>query len=160
MQFTFTPIGIIHTPFEDIEGMPIQPSGARDVQGQIIIGEQYADGLDDLDGFSHLILLYVFHKSEGFDLKVKPFMDTEYRGVFACRAPRRPNPIGLSVVRLVQRQNNILHIEGIDVLTGTPLLDIKPYIPSFDFVQTQSIGWLEGKDYQAEIMKSDRRFKK
>ncbi|MDD2390176.1 MAG: tRNA (N6-threonylcarbamoyladenosine(37)-N6)-methyltransferase TrmO [Desulfobacterales bacterium] len=160
MQFIFTPIGIIHTPFEDIEAMPIQPSGARDVRGQIIIDEQYTDGLDDLEGFSHLILLYAFHKSKGFNLKVKPFMDTEHRGVFACRAPRRPNQIGLSVVRLLKRQGNILHIEGIDVLTGTPLLDIKPYVPAFDSFQTQSIGWLKGRDQLAETLKADRRFEK
>jgi len=158
MEFTFSPIGIIHTPFEDIAGMPIQPTGAKDVHGRIVVNERYMEGLDDLDGFSHIILLYVFHKSEGFKLKVKPFMDTEHRGVFSCRAPKRPNPIGFSVVRLLEQRDNILDIQGIDVLNGTPLLDVKPYVPKFDSFATDSIGWLKGNDEKSKTLKSDRRF--
>ena len=159
MKITFSSIGTIKTPFQDAKGMPIQPAGAKDVHGQVVVDEAYAEGLADLDGFSHIILVYMFHRSDGYNLKVKPFMDDKLRGVFSTRAPKRPNSIGLSVVRLLKRNKNILHIKGIDVLDGTPLLDIKPYVPEFDAVQTSSIGWLEGKDRMAKTVKADKRFK-
>ncbi len=154
-----TPIGTIQTPFKDRKGMPIQPAGAQDVQGRIIIHPEYEKGLSDIEGFSHLILLYCFHESDGFDLMVTPFMDTVPRGLFSTRAPRRPNPIGLSIVRLVSRENNILNILDIDVLNNTPLLDIKPYVSGFDAKTTGvRAGWLEENQIKARTMTSDDRF--
>jgi len=132
MKFTISSIGTIETPFNDLKGMPIQPSGAAEVQGTIVLEKEYEQGLSDLEGFSHIILLYFFHQSKGYNLMVKPFLDDQKRGLFSTRAPKRPNPIGLSIVRLIKREGNRLSIEGIDVLNGTPLIDIKPYVPGFD----------------------------
>ena len=125
----YQPIGIIHTPFSRPEGMPIQPAGAVGITGSVEVLEQFRPGLKDLDGFSHIILLYQFHRSQGFSLEIVPFLDSKPRGVFATRAPKRPNPIGLSVVHLLRIEHNILYIENVDILDRTPLLDIKPYIP-------------------------------
>ena len=153
------PIGVIHTPFKTIEGMPIQPAGAQAVMGEVVVEPAYTGGLDDIDGFSHLILIYAFHRSRGYELKVKPFLDDRERGLFATRAPRRPNPIGISVVSLKSREDNILHVAGIDVLDGTPLLDIKPYVPAFDAPEVTAVGWFSGKEDQSRDMRSDERFK-
>lgn len=158
MSITFASIGVIHTPFTDLSGMPIQPSGAGEVTGTIVLEPQYEEGLRDLDGFSHLILIYHFHRSSGFQLMVKPFLDTVPRGLFATRAPRRPNPIGLSIVRLLGIANNILTVQGIDVLDGTPLLDVKPWIPAFDGQGDVRVGWMEKKQEDAHEMRSDGRF--
>ena len=136
-------IGIIHTPFAKPEGMPIQPAGADGIHGTIELFEEYHDGLKDLEGFSHIFLLYTFHCSSGFSLRVKPFLDHTERGLFATRYPCRPNPIGISVVRLLSRKENILTIEGVDVLDNTPLLDIKPYVPDFDVRTDVRVGWYE-----------------
>ena len=160
MCITIKPIGIIETPFNDLKGMPIQPAGAADIKGTIIINKEYEQALSDLEGFSHIILLYHLHKSQGYNLMVKPFMDDQKRGLFSTRAPRRPNPIGLSTVRLISRKGNILQIKGIDVLNNTPLIDIKPYVPKFDEKEVTSIGWLEGKQEHAVSVKSDDRFLK
>ncbi len=154
----FEPIGIIHSPFTTTEGMPIQPAGARDVRGTVEIDPRYRDGLADLDGFSHLILLYHFHRSEGFALKVVPFMDTAERGLFATRAPRRPNPIGLSVVALEKVADGVLHIRGVDVLDGTPLVDIKPWVPAFDQPADVRTGWLEETAGGVGKKRADERF--
>ncbi|MBU8848664.1 MAG: tRNA (N6-threonylcarbamoyladenosine(37)-N6)-methyltransferase TrmO [Desulfobacterales bacterium] len=158
MKFSIFPIGTIETPFDDLEGMPIQPSGASQAQGTIVIDKEYEQGLNDLEGFSHIILLYHFHQSKGYNLMVKPFLDDQKRGLFSTRAPRRPNPIGLSIVRLIKREGNRLTIEGIDVLNGTPLIDIKPYVPGFDTKDVTAIGWLENKQENAIDLKSDDRF--
>ena len=159
MTLTLKPIGTIHSPYSEREGMPIQPGGAGDVRGTVVVDPEFAEGLNDLDGFSHVILLYQFHRSEGYSLTVTPFMDTENRGLFATRAPRRPNPIGLSIVRLVAVQNNTLHIMGVDVLDGTPLLDIKPYAPAFDQPAGEiRSGWLEKKEGGVAGKRADGRF--
>lgn len=158
MAITFTPIGIIRTPFADLEGMPIQPTGARDANGTILLESQYEAGLRDLDGFSHIILIYHFHLSKGYRLTVKPFLDTVERGLFATRAPRRPNPIGLSIVRLVRIQGPTLHVQGVDVVDGTPLLDIKPWVPGFDVRENARAGWLDAKQHNSQSMQSDGRF--
>ena len=155
-----SPIGTIETPFKDREGMPIQPSGAKDVKGKIIIAPEYEQGLTDIEGFSHLILLYHFHKSNGFDLMVTPFLDKTQRGVISTRAPRRRNPIGLSIVRLVSRKKNVLDIVDIDVLDQTPLIDLKPYVPGFDIKDVTGTGWLQKTQGNAQNMKSDDRFVK
>jgi len=138
------PIGIIHTPFKCKKDTPIQPFRSNTI-GKVEVFKEYQDGLNDIDGFSHIILLYKFHKSKGYSLKVKPFLDSEKRGLFATRAPRRPNQLGLSIVRLLIREDNVLFVEGIDVIDGTPLIDIKPYAPCFEPKEEIRIGWLEGK---------------
>jgi tRNA-Thr(GGU) m(6)t(6)A37 methyltransferase TsaA len=138
------PIGRIDTPFPSRSDAPIQPVKS-DAVGRVGVFEKYAEGLNDTEGFSHLILLYAFHKSSGYQLKVKPFLDDQPRGLFATRYPARPNQIGLSVVKLLRREHNILFVEGIDVLDGTPLLDIKPFVPGFQPDGPFRVGWLEGK---------------
>ena len=153
------PIGIIHTPFTSLEGMPIQPAAAAGIRGTIEMLEEYHEGLKDLDGFSHIILLYHFHQSREFNLHVVPFMDNEPRGLFATRAPRRPNQIGLSVVQLDSIENGVLHIQNVDILDGTPLLDIKPYVPEFDSAADIRTGWLEQARKTVSRRKSDDRFK-
>jgi tRNA-Thr(GGU) m(6)t(6)A37 methyltransferase TsaA len=151
-------IGIIHSPFPGPSDTPIQPTGAVGVEGTIEIEPELAPGLEDLEGFSHLILLYHFHLCQGFSLTVAPFLDDKSHGVFATRAPRRPNPIGLSVVRLLRREGSTLWVSDLDIVDGTPLLDIKPYVPEFDAPQTTRIGWLEGKTHLARGFRSDDRF--
>lgn len=128
------------------------------MKGQITVFEEYRAGLMDLDGFSHIILLYLFDRSDGYSLKVTPFMDTAPRGLFATRAPKRPNPIGLSIVQLDRIEANILHVSNIDVLDGTPLLDIKPYVPAFDCPENVRTGWIANTDFAVSTKKSDKRF--
>jgi tRNA-Thr(GGU) m(6)t(6)A37 methyltransferase TsaA len=154
------PIGVIHTPFQDIEGMPIQPEGATDTMGRVEVKLKYCGGLKDLEGFSHIILIYQFHRSRGFSLSVKPFLDDEDRGIFSTRAPRRPNPLGLSIVKLERVEGCTLHVRGIDVVDGTPLLDIKPYVPEFDAPSVEKVGWLEGRTKKLKETRSDDRFGK
>lgn len=154
----YTPIGVIHTPFHQREGMPIQPAGAAGIQGSIDLEPQYAEGLQDLDGFSHLLLIYHFHRSEGYELVVTPFLDQQAHGVFATRAPRRPNPIGLSTVRLLKVEATRLYIENVDMLDGTPLLDIKPAVPEFEADTPQRLGWVKQSVDQVRARKSDARF--
>jgi tRNA-Thr(GGU) m(6)t(6)A37 methyltransferase TsaA len=125
-KIQYRPIGIIHSPYITPIGTPIQPTGARGTKGEVEIYPEFVDGLDDLDGFSHVILIYHFHLSKQFSLKVKPFLDDEMHGLFATRAPARPNPIGISVVRLSGIDNGKLHVRDIDVVDQTPLLDLKP----------------------------------
>jgi len=155
----FKPIGIINSPFKELKGMPIQPSGAKGVQGKVRLFSEYKAGLKDLDGFSHIILVYHFHLSKGFSLKTKPFLDDAVRGVFATRAPRRPNLIGLSVVELEKIEGTTLYISNVDIVDGTPLLDIKPYVPEFDLREDIKIGWLTNRSNLATEKKSDDRFK-
>lgn len=138
------PIGIIYTPFKCKKGTPIQPFKSK-ADGRIEIFQNFVEGLSDIDGFSHLILIYRFHKSRGYCLKIKPFLDNSLRGLFATRYPRRPNQIGLTVVKLLKRKGSTLFVKGIDVIDGTPLLDIKPYVPDFGPKEKVKIGWLKGK---------------
>lgn len=158
MKIEYHPIGIIHSPFTKPEGMPIQPAGAAGIRGTAELWPEYMQGLKDLAGFSHIILLYHFHQSAGCRLQVTPFMDTKPHGVFATRAPRRPNAIGLSIVKLLQVEAATLHIENVDVLDGTPLLDLKPYVPDFDKQSEVRVGWLEGAKEAVDSRKSDARF--
>ncbi|MCG8332923.1 MAG: tRNA (N6-threonylcarbamoyladenosine(37)-N6)-methyltransferase TrmO [Proteobacteria bacterium] len=159
MPLTITPIGTIHTPFKTIENMPIQPRGAVGIKGQIELYPEFVEGLKDLDGFSHAILLYHFHKVEGFELLPVPFLDTEQRGVFATRSPKRPNAIGLSIIKIMRVDNSIVHIEHVDMLDKTPLLDIKPYVPEFDHYGDVRAGWFENTKGDVETKRSDERFK-
>lgn len=140
MTYTMNPIGIIHSPFTDKTQTPIQPTRSQAV-GTVEVYSEFVDGLKGVEGFSHLILLYVFHQSVGFSLQVKPFLDDQLHGLFATRHPCRPNSIGLSIVRLLACRENMLDIEAVDVLDGTPLLDIKPYVPDFDLRADVKTGW-------------------
>ncbi len=158
MKIEYHPIGIIRSPFEQVEGMPIQPAGASSIQGRVEVFPEYGEGLKDLDGFSHIFLLYHFHRVDGSELIVTPFMDSHPRGLFSTRAPRRPNPIGLSVVKLLRIAGTVLHVENVDILDGTPLLDIKPYVPQFDQYPADRIGWLKGTGNKVREKRSDRRF--
>ena len=155
---SYRPIGIIHSPFKTPEGTPIQPTGAKDVEGTVELFTEYTEGLDDLAGFSHIYLFYHFHLSKKFSLKVTPFLDNRKRGLFATRAPSRPNPIGLSVVRLVGITGGILKVRDIDVVDGTSLLDVKPYVPEFDIRKVERIGWIGQKTREIEGAVDDGRF--
>jgi len=159
VEIGYRPIGIIHSPFTEIEGMPIQPTGASGIRGSVEVFPEFTAGLKDLDGFSHVILLYHFHQVREVKLVVTPFMDPQPRGVFATRAPKRPNPIGLSIVKLLSIEQNVLHVENVDILDGTPLLDIKPYVPEFDHHPADRVGWLARAKGQVRRQKSDSRFR-
>jgi tRNA (adenine37-N6)-methyltransferase len=154
----YQPIGVIRTPHQEAVGTPIQPSGAAGVLGVIHLLPELAPGLKDLDGFSHVMLIYHLHHSQGFNLEVIPYMDTQPRGVFATRAPRRPNPIGFSVVRLLGIRGTEMDVEGVDMLDGTPLLDIKPFVPDFDAPPVERTGWLEQNSHRARGLSADGRF--
>ena len=154
----FTPIGTIHSPFTDLEGMPIQPAGAREAIGTVVIDPTLEAGLQDLEGFSHIYLLYHFHRAAPTRLTVVPFLDNKKHGIFATRAPSRPNPIGLSVVELLEVGGNRLTVRGIDVLDGTPLLDIKPYVEAFDRMEGSRSGWMDSSPEEIARRRSDRRF--
>jgi len=154
----FAPIGHVRSPFKDPEGMPINPKGGRGIAGMVEVLPEHAVGLRDLDGFSHVMLLYHFHLSRGHSLLVRPFLDDVERGVFATRAPRRPNPIGLSTVRLLRVEGATLHVEDLDIVDGTPVLDIKPYVPEFDDREGARIGWLTGRAQEARRARADGRF--
>lgn len=154
----YRPIGVIRSPFKGVRGVPIQPRAAEGVEGVVEIFPEYVDGLKDLDGFSHVILIYHFHLVEGYKLLVKPYMDQAERGVFATRAPARPNPIGISVVKLVKIEGNLIHVRNLDVVDGTPLLDIKPYVPDFDVFDVERIGWLEKSVHKLRHARDDGRF--
>jgi tRNA-Thr(GGU) m(6)t(6)A37 methyltransferase TsaA len=136
-------IGIIHSPFKEPSGTPIQSAVAEGVEGSVEVFEEYAGGLKDLEGFDRIWLLYEFDRAGPSRLVVTPFRDTVPRGVFSTRAPCRPNPIGMSAVRLKRIEGNVLHVRDVDMLDGTPLLDIKPYIPEFDHFQVRRCGWLD-----------------
>ncbi|MBT4087997.1 MAG: tRNA (N6-threonylcarbamoyladenosine(37)-N6)-methyltransferase TrmO [Deltaproteobacteria bacterium] len=159
MEITFQSIGLVHSPFNDIKGMPIQPTGAQGIQGTIKIYDEFVQGLLDLEGFSHIILLYHLHKVQSSALVVTPFLDTKEHGIFATRAPKRPNPIGLSIVKLNEVQGNTLQIENVDILNSTPLIDIKPYLPEFDQHPADRLGWYEALQGKVKTHRSDNRFR-
>ena len=156
MIVEYTPIGVVHSPFLERKGTPIQPSRSNGARGTVEVYPEFAEGLSDLVGFSHIILLCHLHRSTGWRLKVVPFLDTEPRGLFATRAPCRPNPIGLSVVNLLGVESNVLSIENLDLLDGTPVLDIKPFVGEFDERTNVRTGWLEAARVRRE--RADDRF--
>ena len=157
---SYRPIGVIHTPHQAAEGTPIQPRFAKGIEGTVEVFEDYADGLKDMEGFDRLWLVYHFDRVRGPRLRVVPYMGTVERGLFATRAPCRPNPIGMSCVRLLSVQGSILTIADVDILDGTPLLDIKPYVRRFDCWDTQRNGWIDevSVDRERERGRADRRF--
>jgi len=162
MKFPFKPIGIIHSPFKKTEDIDVRKFSDRrgfdPIEGEIEIFKEYAKGLKDTEGFSHLILIYVFHRSEGYRLHTKPFLDNKLRGVFSTRSPHRPNPLGLTVVKILERSGPILRVSGIDMIDGTPILDIKPYTPR-DQKSPIRLGWLEDKMRQSPKESRPRPFK-
>ena len=147
MEIILRPIGVIRSPFTEKDKTPIQASRSQAI-GQVEIYPEFADGLKDIEALSHIYLLYAFHESQGYQLQVKPFLDNQEHGIFASRYPYRPNPIGISIVKLVSRKDNMLTVEGIDTLDGTPLLDIKPYVPDFDLRTDVCAGWYETRSYK------------
>ncbi len=157
-EITYKPIGVVHSPFKKPKGTPIQPLGATGIVGTVEVFPEYAEGLQDLDGFSHITLIYHFHLSQKSSLKAKPYMDDKAHGIFAIRAPSRPNPIGISTVRLVKIDENVLHIQDVDIVDGTPVLDIKPYVPEFDARDAERIGWLGRNVHKLPTLKDDGRF--
>lgn len=154
----YTPIGIVHSQFMKPTGTPIQPLVGKDIGGTVEVFQEYAEGLNDLMGVSHIILVYHFHLAVKSSLRVQPFLDSESRGGFSTRVPGRPNPIGISVVRLITIEETQLQIKDVDIVDGTPLLDIKPYVPTFDVRETVKIGWLEKNIHKLSMSKDDGRF--
>jgi tRNA-Thr(GGU) m(6)t(6)A37 methyltransferase TsaA len=144
-KITIEPIGIIHSPHQKKEDIPIQGAFKPEGVGTVEVFDKYAEGLTDVEGFSHLLIIYYFHKSKGYSLLGKPYLEDKLHGIFAIRSPHRPNHLGVSVVKLIERKGNLLEIGEIDVFDKTPLLDIKPYVPKFDKRKDVRIGWLEGK---------------
>jgi tRNA-Thr(GGU) m(6)t(6)A37 methyltransferase TsaA len=158
MEIKYRPIGIIHSPFSNLENMPIQPSGRTSAPGTVDILPEFAAGLKDVEGFSHVILIYHLHEVHRQQLTVTPFLDQEPRGIFATRAPTRPNPVGISVVRLLKVEGTRLYVDEVDILDGTPLIDLKPYVPEFDFKDGARAGWLEKARGRVQDTLSDDRF--
>ncbi len=144
VEILFRPIGVVHTANKQPDGTPIQSIFGEGL-GRAEVFDEFKEGLEDLDGFSHIILLYAFHQLKSHKLKVVPFMDVQERGIFSTRSPARPNPIGISVVELVSVEDNIVIFKNPDMINGTPLLDIKPYVPELDSLTAHRIGWLEGR---------------
>ena len=154
----FSRIGTIHTPFEQQEGTPIQGIMAPEKEGRVEVFPEFQEGMKDLEGFSHLILIYRFHHMKAGKLLVKPYLDTVNRGIFATRSPRRPNPIGITTVQLQRVEGNVLYVSGVDMLNGTPLLDIKPYLGDFDHYQADRIGWYALTARRKQKVLADDRF--
>ena len=159
MEIKYQPIGFIHSPFTDLENMPIQPAGKASGPGTVDILPEFSEGLKDVDGFSHVILIYHLHKVRRYQLTVTPFLDQQPRGIFATRAPTRPNPVGISVVKLLKVEGNRLYVDEVDILDGTPLIDLKPYVPEFDVRSDARAGWLEKARGNVRTTVSDDRFK-
>ena len=157
-MLTYEPIGVVRSPFTECAGMPLQPPAAPEVEGRIELEPDYVPGLLDLDGFSHVWVLAHLHRAAEVDLQIVPFLDTELRGVFATRSPGRPNPISISVFRLLGVDGASIRVAGVDLLDGTPVLDVKPYVPRFDMRQPTRIGWFEGRDADVEWRRADDRF--
>jgi tRNA-Thr(GGU) m(6)t(6)A37 methyltransferase TsaA len=161
MQYELTQIATVKSPFCDLKNMPVQPCGANNTYATLVFKEEYVAGLADLDGFSHVYLIYYFHKIKEPQLQVIPFNDKTFtkRGVFSTRTPMHPNSLGLSLVELVSVEGNVVTIKGIDIVDGTPLLDIKPYIPHFDKVCGEvKSGWMLSSGDEVSSMRSDTRF--
>lgn len=158
MCIIYQSIGHVHSPHKSREGSPIQPNGAKEYEGYIEIHPEYVDGLLDLDGFSHIIVLYHLHLSNTAKLICKPFMDDNPHGIFAIRSPNRPNPIGLSIVPLIKVEGGQVWIKHVDMLDGTPVLDIKPYVSDFDCHPEATKGWLENNAHKSYTMRADDRF--
>ena len=157
-DIVFKPIGVIHSPFKEPKGTPIQPTAAKGIRGTIELFKEYTEGLKDLGDFTYIFVLYQFHLSKKSSLTVVPYMDTNPHGLFSTRAPNRPNQIGISIVELVSIKENILEIQDVDIVDGSPLIDIKPYVPEFDIREASNKGWLENNINKLPSSKDDGRF--
>lgn len=157
-QIVYQPIGILRTMHQDPEKTPFQPAFAAGCKGEAEIFPPFVDGLEDLDGFSHIYLIYHLHRGQPMQLRVRPFLNDVARGIFATRATCRPNPIGFSIVRLIERQGAVLLLEDVDILDQTPLLDIKPYIARFDCIQGCRSGWQDQVDDATAHIRGKRGF--
>ena len=156
---SYTPIGTVRSPFTALAGMPIQTVAAQGIAATIELDPVFAPGLRDIEGFSHLLVISHLHQMQGYALEVTPFMDTQPHGIFATRSPRRPNPIGLSIVRLLRVEGATLHIEEIDLVDGTPVLDIKPYVPQLDDRATEQTGWFAANVHKVHTVRADDRIR-
>jgi tRNA (adenine37-N6)-methyltransferase len=154
---TYQPIGVVRSPFTERQGMPLQSVAAAEVHGRIEVFAEYAAGLRDIDGFSHLYVICHLHRSVPGKLEVIPYLDDAVRGVFATRSPRHPNPIGISVMRLLSVDGSTLNVSGVDMLDGTPVLDVKPYVPAFDSFDAERTGWLEQGARKVHEVRADER---
>ncbi len=157
--FSFRSIGTIYSPHNKISSIPIQPVFCNDIKGSIVLETEYKDALRGLEGFSHIYLFYYFHKSRKVCLRLKPYLSDQEQGIFASRAPHRPNKLGMSLVRLVSIEDNILHVMDIDILNGTPLLDIKPYIQRFDSRDNVRSGWQDTIPEDIAVSRGVREYK-
>ena len=157
-QIGYMAIGIIESPFDHCVDMPVQSLAAEDVKGKIVLDPKFMDGLKDVQQFSHLTVLYHFHLARGYDLQTKPFLDNNVHGIFAIRAPRRPNPIGMSIIKVERVVKNVIYFSGADMVNGTPILDIKPYIPAFDIPNNPTTGWMDVSKKELSRKRSDNRF--
>jgi len=153
---TLTPIGVIRSPHQAPAGTPIQPAYAKQCEGQVVVDPAFEAALADIDGFERVWLIYWFNRSGPYKPQVVPYRDTHEHGLFATRSPCRPNPIGMSVVRLLGRDRNVLRVGDVDILDGTPLLDIKPYVPEFDAHPSSKAGWLDER--RNDRREADSRF--
>jgi tRNA-Thr(GGU) m(6)t(6)A37 methyltransferase TsaA len=156
-KFTIQSIGVIHTQHIDLSKTPIQPVFSKGMRGQVELFPDYVDGLADLDGFSHIYLFYYFDRSTMTKMRVKPYLDDKARGIFATRAPHRPNKIGLSLVRLLGVRDNVLEVDGVDMLDKTPLIDIKPYIERFGPKEAVRSGWQDRISDEVANLRGTRR---
>jgi tRNA-Thr(GGU) m(6)t(6)A37 methyltransferase TsaA len=157
MKICYRPIGLIRSRYKKRQGVPIQGALVPDSRGRVEVFPEYQDGLKDIEGFSHIILLYHFNLAGKYRLLEKPYLEEKRHGIFSIRGPRRPNPIGISVVKLERRAGNILYVSEVDVIDGTPLLDIKPYVSGFDSRSNVKDGWLTERLKHAAGHKSDSR---
>ena len=156
---TFSPIGVIHSEHEEEKKTPIQPIYAKECLGKAEVFENFAEGLKDIEAFSHFYLIYLLHKVKETKLTVKPFLQDKEHGIFATRAPFRPNPLGMSIVELTKRENNVLFFKGCDILNGSPIIDIKPYTERFDYIKTKSNGWQDNVLEEDAQIRGLREFK-
>jgi len=159
-KILFKSIGIIHSPHKELSKIPIQPVYCEGIEGKVVLNDQYIEGLKGLAEFSHIYLFFYFNKSEKTCLQVKPYISDEKYGIFATRAPHRPNKLGMSLVRLQKIENNILYVNDIDILDGTPLIDIKPYIHRFDSIESSKSGWQDLIQEDAVVVRGLRDFEK
>lgn len=156
MELNF--IGHVRSPFQSHAGTPIQPSFAHGSRGEIVLESQYVEALADLDGFDRIWVIFALHQATSYKPRVVPYRDVVERGLFATRAPCRPNPIGISAVRLDCIEGNVLHVSEIDMLDGTPVIDIKPYVPEFDAFPSSKAGWFDLK--RTAVEQADGRFER
>ena len=158
-RYSFPSIGVIHSPHKELSKIPIQPVFCKDIEGTVLLNAEYVDGLKDLEKFSHIYLFYYFHQSQKTSLRIKPYLSDEEHGIFATRAPHRPNKLGMSLVRLIKVEKNILYLRDVDILDGTPLIDIKPYIERFDSRKDAKSGWQDAVSDDVAAVRGLRKFK-